>query len=209
MSEELINAVVELRDNDVFDLIKKQLNNRNAMEIFNDLREGIIRVGDLFEKDEYFLTELIFAGDLFNEAAELLIPYFPKNNDNIKEKVVIGTIEGDFHDIGKNIMITLLKSNGYDVIDLGVDVSCEKFVDTIKNNEPHILGISGLLTSSAEPMRQAINLIKKECKKIPMIIVGGNKVNDDWVEYVGADYGTTNAVTGLKIISEAMNFSKE
>ena len=209
MSEELINAVVELRDNDVFDLIKKQLNNRNAMEIFNDLREGIIRVGDLFEKDEYFLTELIFAGDLFNEAAELLIPYFPKNNDNIKEKVVIGTIEGDFHDIGKNIMITLLKSNGYDVIDLGVDVSCEKFVDTIKNNEPHILGISGLLTSSAEPMRQAINLIKKECKKIPMIIVGGNKVNDDWVEYVGADYGTTNAVTGLKIISEAMNLSKE
>lgn len=209
MNEELINAVVELRDNDVFDLIKKQLNNRNAMEIFNDLREGIIRVGDLFEKDEYFLTELIFAGDLFNEAAELLIPYFPKNNDNIKEKVVIGTIEGDFHDIGKNIMITLLKSNGYDVIDLGVDVSCEKFVDTIKNNEPHILGISGLLTSSAEPMRQAINLIKKECKKIPMIIVGGNKVNDDWVEYVGADYGTTNAVTGLKIISEAMNFSKE
>ncbi len=209
MSKELINAVVELRDNDVFDLIKKQLNNRNAMEIFNDLREGIIRVGDLFEKDEYFLTELIFAGDLFNEAAELLIPYFPKNNDNIKEKVVIGTIKGDFHDIGKNIMITLLKSNGYDVIDLGVDVSCEKFVDTIKNNEPHILGISGLLTSSAEPMRQAINLIKKECKKIPMIIVGGNKVNDDWVEYVGADYGTTNAVTGLKIISEAMNFSKE
>ena len=91
---------------------------------------------------------------------------------------MIGTIEGDFNDIGKN-------------------------------NEPHILGISGLLTSYAEPMRQAINLIKKVCKKIPIIIVGGNKVNEDWIKYIGADYGTSNAVTGLKVISEIINSLKE
>ncbi len=91
---------------------------------------------------------------------------------------MIGIIEGDFYDIGKN-------------------------------NKPHILGISGLLTSSAEPMRQAINLIKKECKKIPIIIVGGNKVNEVWIEYVRADYGTTNAVTGLIVISEVINLPIE
>jgi len=204
MSEELINAMVELRDDELTKLVKEQLKTRNPMDIFEDLREGITKVGDLFEQQEYFLSDLVFAGDIFNETSELLLPYFPKDDKEFKGKVVIGTVQGDFHDIGKNITITLLKSNGYDVIDLGIDVSAERFFEAVQKYEPNVLGMSGLLTTATEPMKRIIGHIRKEYKNKLMIIVGGGRVNDEWVKIVGADYGTNNAVTGLKIINEVM-----
>lgn len=204
MSEELINAMVELRDDELTKLVKEQLKTRNPMDIFEDLREGITKVGDLFEQQEYFLSDLVFAGDIFNETSELLLPHFPKDDKEFKGKVVIGTVQGDFHDIGKNITITLLKSNGYDVIDLGIDVSAERFLEAVQKYEPNVLGMSGLLTTATEPMKRIIGHIRKEYKNKLMIIVGGGRVNDEWVKIVGADYGANNAVTGLKIINEVM-----
>jgi 5-methyltetrahydrofolate--homocysteine methyltransferase len=204
MSEELINSMVALEDENVLNIVKTQLKSRAPMEIFEDLRKALLKIGILFDSEEYFLSDLIIAADIFKEASKIIEPFFPKRNGESKGKIVIGTVEGDMHDIGKNLIITMLKSEGYDVIDLGIDVSSEKFLKAVIELKPSIVGLSGLLTTSKAPMEKTINLIKKNYGKKDTIIfvVGGVAVNEDWIKDIGADYGTNNAVTGLKIINE-------
>ena len=206
MSEALINAMVELEDDLVLKLVKDQLKIRDPLEIFEDLKNSLVKIGDLFEAEEYFLSDLIIAADTFKEASKLMEPYFPKKQDESKGKVVMGTVEGDMHDIGKNIIITLLRSEGFEVIDLGIDVSAENFLEAAKETHPNIVGLSGLLTSSKEPMKKTIELIKNKYQSTDKIIfiVGGVAINEDWIKDTGADYGTTNAINGLKIINDAV-----
>jgi 5-methyltetrahydrofolate--homocysteine methyltransferase len=204
MSEELINSMVALEDENVLNIVKSQLKSRAPMEIFEDLRKALLKIGILFDSEEYFLSDLIIAADIFKEASKIIEPYFPKMLGKNKGKIVVGTVEGDMHDIGKNIIITMLKSEGYDVIDLGIDVSPEKFLKAVIELKPSIVGLSGLLTSSKIPMEKTIKLIKKnyEKKDTILFVVGGVAVNEDWIRDIGADFGTNNAVTGLKIINE-------
>ena len=204
MSEDLINTMVELEDEAVLELVKKQLESRDPLAILENLKSALIKIGDLFESEEYFLSDLIIAADIFKEASDLMQPYFTKKSDNIKGKILIGTVEGDMHDIGKNIIITLLRSEGYEVIDLGIDVSPERFLEEVKKNKPNIVGLSGLLTSSEIPMQKTIQLIKNEYKNKIVFIVGGVAINEQWIKDTGADYGTTNAITGLKIINNVI-----
>lgn len=204
LSEDLINALVDLDDQKVIELVKMQLNERDPIKIFNDLKIALTKVGDLFENKEFFLSDLIIAADIFKEANELIEPHFNSNAEDIKGKVVIGTVSGDMHDIGKNIMITLLKSEGYDVVDLGIDVNADTFLKAVQENNPNVLGLSGLLTTSKEPMKKAIALVKNNYTKDLVVIVGGVPINEEWVEEVGADHGVINAVTGLKVINEAL-----
>ena len=201
MSEDLINAMVELEDDIVIELVKNQLKSRDPISIFEDLKFALIKIGDLFESEEYFLSDLIIAADTFKEASNIMEPYFSKNTGETKGKVLIGTVEGDMHDIGKNIIITLLRSEGFKVNDLGIDVSPEKFLEEVKKFKPDIVGLSGLLTSSLEPMKKTIQLIKDEYKNKIIFIVGGVAVNKEWIKDTGADFGTTNAISGLKIIN--------
>ena len=201
MSEDLINAMVELEDDIVIELVKNQLKSRDPISIFEDLKFALIKIGDLFESEEYFLSDLIIAADTFKEASNIMEPYFSKNTGEIKGKVLIGTVEGDMHDIGKNIIITLLRSEGFKVNDLGIDVSPEKFLEEVKKFKPDIVGLSGLLTSSLEPMKKTIQLIKDEYKNKIIFIVGGVAVNEEWIKDTGANFGTTNAISGLKIIN--------
>ena len=201
MSEELINAMVELEDDIVLELVHKQLKSRDPISIFEDLKSALIKIGELFESEVYFLSDLIIAADTFKEASCIMEPYFSKKTGEIKGKVLIGTVEGDMHDIGKNIIITLLRSEGFEVKDLGIDISPEKFLKEVKNFKPNIVGLSGLLTSSLEPMKKTIQLIKDEYKNKIIFIVGGVAVNEEWIKDTGADFGTTNAISGLKIIN--------
>ncbi|MFX1339235.1 MAG: B12-binding domain-containing protein [Promethearchaeota archaeon] len=206
MSEELINAMVKLEDDLVLKLVKEQLKKRDPLDIFEDLKDSLIKIGDLFESEEYFLSDLIIAADTFKEASKVIEPYFSKEQDEIKGKVIIGTVEGDMHDIGKNIIITLLRSEGFEVIDLGIDVSAKEFLEAVKKTQPNIVGLSGLLTSSKEPMKKTIELIKNEYKDTEKLIfiVGGVAINEEWIKDTGADYGTTNAINGLKIINDVI-----
>ncbi|TFG04294.1 MAG: hypothetical protein EU539_11065 [Promethearchaeota archaeon] len=206
MSEQLINAMVDLEEDLVIKLVKDQLKIRKPLEIIEDLRTSLIKIGELFDSEEYFLSDLIIAADAFKEATKLIEPFLSKKKEKGRGKVVIGTVKDDMHDIGKNIIITLLRSEGYDVIDLGIDVPPEKFLEEVKNNQPDIVGLSGLLTTSKEPMRKTIELIKKRYDQGDnlIFIVGGVAINEDWVKDTGADFGTTNAVNGLKIINNIM-----
>ena len=204
LSEDLINALIDLDDQKVIELVKKQLSGRDPIKIFNDLKVALTKAGDLFENKEFFLSDLIIAADIFKEANKLIEPHFTPNAEDIKGKVVIGTVSGDMHDIGKNIMITLLKSEGYQVIDLGIDVNADTFLKVVQENNPNVLGLSGLLTTSKEPMKKVITLVKNNYNNDLMIIVGGVPINEEWIEEVGADHGVINAVTGLKVINEAL-----
>ncbi len=202
-SEELKQALVDLEEEQVLTLVQAQLGSRDPFTVFDDLRAGLTRVGDLFEEGEYFLTELILAADIFQEATRLIEPHFPKQAQS-RGTVVIGTVKDDFHDIGKNIMISLLRSNGFEVADLGKDVDPETFVAKVKELEPDVLGMSGLLTFAIRPMEETVKRLRAEYTKPIIIMIGGQPVNDDWVKAVGADFGTNNAATAMKLINQAI-----
>ncbi|MHA1266671.1 MAG: cobalamin B12-binding domain-containing protein [Candidatus Helarchaeota archaeon] len=204
MSEDIKELISKLEDEKLLEVVKKQLKTRSALEIIDDLKDGLTKVGDLFEKGEYFLSDLIYAADIFHRVNEILEAHLAKDAKEIRGKVVIGTVEGDFHDIGKNIIISLLKSNGYQVEDLGKDVSPSAFLEAVQRIQPDILGLSGLLTSSFQPMKETIELVKKDYKQPLIIIVGGAPISERWVQEVGADFGTNNAAVGIKLINKAL-----
>ena len=201
---EIKELMCNLDDEKLLQVVEAQLKKRPPLEIIEDLKDGLTKVGDLFESEEFFLSDLIFAADMFQQANKLIEPSIMKDVKEIKGKVVIGTVEGDFHDIGKNIIITLMRSNGYQVEDLGKDVGAEKFLEAVQKIQPDILGMSGLLTTSRQPMKETIELVRKEYQQKLIIIVGGAPVSDRWVDEVGADFGTNNAAVGIKIINQAL-----
>lgn len=204
MSEELIIAMKEIDEKKLFALVKKQLKTRDPMEILKDLKEGLAKVGDLFEKEEYFLSDLVFAAEIFKEVMNKMESYFTKKVGESKGTIIMGTVQGDFHDIGKNIMVDLLRFNGYNVEDLGVDVPPEKFLDAAQKIQPHLIGLTGLLTAAFEPMEKIIDLLRKKFEATIIIAVGGAPINDKWVKDVGADFGACNASIGIKLINEAI-----
>jgi methanogenic corrinoid protein MtbC1 len=209
MSQELIDAMVEIDESKISTLVENQLKTRDPMDILNDLKEGLAKVGLLFEKEEYFLSDLVFAADIFKEITKKMEPHFPKMKGDVKGKIIMGTVEGDFHDIGKNIMEDLLRFNGYEVQDLGVDVSAETFLKAVTKFKPDILGLTGLLTAAFEPMKEAIELVRKDYKADIIIAVGGAPINEQWIKEVGADFGANNASIGLKLINQAINNKKK
>jgi methylmalonyl-CoA mutase cobalamin-binding domain/chain len=165
----------------------------DPLKIIEWLSEGVKIVGDYFEKKEYFLAELITGGDIFENAFQELKPLLEKSGTSFqsKGKIVIGTVQGDVHDIGKNIVKTILMASGFSIEDLGVDVPPEKFIEAIKQPEVSILGLSALLTIAIDSVMELINLIKKENLRSKVkIIVGGSAFNEDVVKNLDVDaYG--------------------
>ncbi|MHA1650232.1 MAG: cobalamin B12-binding domain-containing protein [Candidatus Helarchaeota archaeon] len=204
MSEELVNAMLEVDEEKIFTLVENQLKTRDPMAILEDLKEGLAKVGTLFEKEEYFLSDLVFAAEIFKEVMKKLEPFFPKKEGEVKGTIVMGTVEGDFHDIGKNIMADLLRFNGYIVEDLGVDVAPETFLEAVQKTQPDVLGLTGLLTAAFAPMKKTIDLIRKNYSNKLIIAVGGAPINEKWIRDVGADFGANNASVGIKLINEAI-----
>jgi len=174
----------------------------DAQEI---LKEGIIKgaeeAGNLYEKDEYFLADLLMTGDALN-AATILLKDLLKLNSQGKSKgsILIGTIEGDIHDIGKSLVISLLQGQGYEIMDLGSDVPSEEFLRKAKEINPDLIGISGLMTTSISKMHETVNLLKNE--NIPSrIIVGGGILSKESCEMIGADDFAKDGWEGVKKIN--------
>ncbi|MFW9874058.1 MAG: B12-binding domain-containing protein, partial [Candidatus Thorarchaeota archaeon] len=141
------------------------------------------------------------AGEIFNEAMELLMPKLVGSSTKNLGKIVIGTVEGDIHNIGKDIAINFLRAEGFEVIDLGVDVPAQKFVDAINEHNPPVVGMSGLLTLSIEPMKQSIDAIAAaNLREKVKVIIGGERTDEEVCNYVGADAWVNDAIEGVKII---------
>lgn len=206
MSEELIQAMVELEESKTYELVKDLLGKgTDAKEIIEILRKGVEIIGDKFNKKEYFLTELVMAGELFQQSAIILEPYLKDKASAEKSAgvIVVGTVKGDVHDIGKNIFVTLLNAAGYEVYDLGVDIDTEEFVKKVKETNAQVVGYSGLLTIALEAMRNTTEALTKEGLRDKIkIIIGGLPADEMWMREAGADAFTDNAFEGLKIVNK-------
>lgn len=181
------------------DFVATKPSGEDAQKIVFACQQGMGIVGELFEKNEYYVGDLIFAGELLSKTIDLLKPVL---NDVATEKVgsiVIGTVQGDLHDIGKNIFGSMAEAAGFDVYELGVDVSPSAFVEKVKEIKPQIVGMSGVLTLAIDSMKETVKAIKEAgLRDSVKIIIGGNPVNEDACKQIGADAFTTNAAEGLK-----------
>jgi len=207
MSQNILDNIKEfLVDFDmdrVFDFVKKAVEHGfKPLDIINAMAEGMRVVGEKYERGEYFLSELIMATEIFKEVMNFLEPLIMKEKEQVKPvgKVVVATIEGDLHDIGKNLFITFLKSMGFEVIDLGIDVPVKKFVEAVKQYNPDILAMSALLTTTASNLRKVIEALEKEgLRNKVRVIVGGAAVTKEYAIEIGADAGGVDAYEGALI----------
>jgi methylmalonyl-CoA mutase cobalamin-binding domain/chain len=177
------------------------------------LEEGIIKgaekVGKLYEKSEIYLPELILAADAMMAAIEVLKPHFEQSIEkSSKGTILIGTPEGDIHSIGKNVIISLLQGQGYDVLDLGTDIPPIEFVNKAKKIKPDVIGLSGLMTTTITKMQETIILLKEE-NISAKIILGGGVVTEESCKMVGADDFATDGWDGIKKIKKLLELNTE
>lgn len=203
----LTQTLGDLEEDEVMELLKDFMETNpseaEALEAVAACQSGMAIVGDLFEKGEYFVGDLIFAGELLTEAINVLKPALGRGDSVAIGTILLGTVHGDLHDIGKNIFRSMSEAAGFEVIDLGIDVSSDVFVDKAKECKPQIIGMSGVLTLAIDSMKETVDAVKAAGIDAK-IIIGGNPVTKEACEYVGADIFTTNAAEGVKLCQEWM-----
>ncbi|NLA11759.1 MAG: 5-methyltetrahydrofolate--homocysteine methyltransferase [Firmicutes bacterium] len=200
--DELAEAIAGLDQGRVLALVEERLQGGSKpMEIIGSLQAGMARVGDLFEKGEFFLSELILCGEIMKESMAVLEPRLAEGEREYRGTVVIGTVKGDIHDLGKNIVVMLLKGAGYDVVDLGVDVAPEKFVETARETKSPLVAMSMLLTSAMGTMKECVRAVK-ESGLGAKVLIGGPIIDDKVMEFSGADYGSAIASDATKIAAQ-------
>jgi 5-methyltetrahydrofolate--homocysteine methyltransferase len=203
--EEIKDLIIRVSDvGEVKEAVDRTLESGvDPLEILNTLNEALDEVGRRYEKGEYFLSELIMAGVLSTEVTSLLEPHLIRSRRTSLGKVVIGTVRGDIHDIGKNILVMMLRSAGFDVVDLGVDVPTENFANAIEEKQANILGLSALLTSSMDEMKKVIETIEKRgLRNRVKIVVGGRPLTREFAKEIGADGYAKDAVEGVKVVKD-------
>ncbi len=162
-------------------------------------------VGRLFECDEYFVPELLLAGRAMKSAMELLRPMLAASGEKLSTRVVIGTVKGDLHDIGKNIVASMLEGGGYEVIDLGTDVSPDTFVGVVKERKPQVVCMSALLTVTMPSMRTTIEALKNAGLRSQVkVLVGGAPVSSHYAEEIGADGYSENANGAVSLVKSLL-----
>lgn len=203
MKEKLVRAIADMREEEALELTKAMLDaGENPHLVLDAGREAMTLVGDRFEKHEYFLPELIIAGELLEAMGNLVKPVLEADAPRAETlgKVVIGTIAGDIHDIGKDIVTFMLDVNNFEVHDLGVDVGPEKFVEAIAQVNPDIVGMSGFLTLAFDQMRVTVESIEEAgLRDSVKIMIGGSVMDESSAEYVGADAYGKDAVTAVSL----------
>ena len=202
--QELYTAIVEMQEETAMELTNTLLDEGvPAMDIFNRYQDALGEVGQRFEKQLYFIPELIMSGEMMKAAADILKPYLAKerttgNGGEKLGKVVMATVQGDIHDIGKNIATMMLELNGLDVKDLGVDVPTEKIIEEAKAFGADVIGLSGLLTLAFDPMKSVVDKLKEEGLRDDIkVLIGGGQMDEQVLSYVGADAYVTDAVEGV------------
>jgi len=200
--DKLRDAIVNLDIDDVKKACKEAI--EAGVPAYKAVTDGMAKgmeiVGEKYENGEYFLAELIMAGETMKEGMKVLEPHMKSGDVKKIGKVVIGTVRGDLHDIGKNVVVTLLNASGFDVIDLGVDVPPEKFVEAIKENNPGIVGMSALLTTTMIEMESVVKALKEAgLREKVKIIIGGAPITQEFAEKIGVDAAARDAVEGVNI----------
>ena len=171
-----------------------------ARQVVEACQQGMEIVGSNFEKGEYFVGDLIFAGELLTASIDRLKPLLGSGGSGTRGAIVLGTVEGDIHDIGKNIFRGMAEAAGFKVVDVGIDQAPAAFVQAVRENKPRIVGLSGVLTLSIDSMKRTVDALKEAgLRDSVKIAIGGNAVNPDACAYVGADAWSKNAAEAVKI----------
>lgn len=207
--KELLVRYVELLDEEnSINLAKEALNRGiDPISLLDIMNEGMKMVGKLYDRRDYYIADLIMAGLIFRQILELeeMTDFFRGTHNKKTGKVVIGTVHGDIHDIGKDIFKYMLGAYGFDVIDLGVDVERELFVKNVVKHNPDIVALSGVLTSTVDEMKEVVNsLIEAHLRDNVKIIIGANHLTQDAFRFIGADFFATDASVGAKLCWEWM-----
>lgn len=204
--QKIVDAILELDEATALEVADELLKSgQDPVQILEMCREGMSKVGEKFEAGEFFLSEMIMAAEIFNQVMDTIRPQLMKTVTEKKGKIVIGTVEGDVHDIGKNIVIALLEAEGFEVIDLGVDIPASVFVDAIKEHKPDIVGMSSLLTVALESTKETVKAIEAAGLRDKVkIIVGGGRIDPQAAEYIKPDAYTDNAALGVRLCKQLM-----
>ena len=211
---EIIKFVSELNEEKVLKLVEVEIKKEtDPLIIFEWMQLGMKEVGRLYETSEYFIGDLIMSGIIFQQVIDIVNKEADINVE-LKERslgtILLGTVKGDVHDIGKNIFSGLAQSAGFKVYDLGVDVSSEKFVELTKEIQPDIIGLSGILSIVIDNMKEVIDLLKKENLRDQVkIITGGNAISKEVCDYIGADNVSSDAVKGVEVCKRWMKINEQ
>lgn len=203
--DELVIAMRDLEEQRVYDLVDEKIKAKlPALEIVKTLNEGMVAVGQLFSERTYFISQLLYSAEILENVMNKLKPLLAGAvQGGSAGKVIIGTVKGDIHDIGKNIVVTLMRGAGFEVIDLGVDVPADKFVSAIKESGAKVVGLSALLNLTYPEMKNVVDsIVQAGVRDKVKIIVGGTPVNEQVREYAGADFYAEDAVAGVNICKQ-------
>jgi methanogenic corrinoid protein MtbC1 len=202
MAKGLVNALADLKEQEALKIVKDRLSaGEDPLKIMEDARQGMEIVGKRFASSEYFIPDLVYSGEILKAATELVKPKLVKAAESKKlGKIVFGTVAGDIHDIGKDIVVFMLDVNGFEVHDLGVDVPAQKFVDKIKETDAPIVGLSGFLALAFDSMKDTVEAIKEAGLRDKVkIMIGGGQITDEIKKYTGADAYGKDAMTGVTL----------
>ena len=205
MTESLIRALVEMQEAEALRETRQLLDeDTDPLSIIDACSRAMEAVGKRFETGEYFLPHLMMAGEMLRQISEIIKPKM--RGDKVRKgrgRVLMGTVKGDIHDIGKNMVTFLLQTNGFEVLDIGIDQSPEKFVEAIRNFKPQVVGMSGLLTLAFDSMRDTVQAIQEAGLRDKVrIMIGGGQVSEKVKAYTGADAYGPDAVAGIRLAKQ-------
>ena len=202
MAKGLVELMSDLMEEETLALVKEKIaQGVDPNAILDNARAAMEVVGKRFESCEYFIPDLMMAGEILKEISEIVKPLMVKEKGAQKSgKVLIGTVAGDIHDIGKDIVTFMLDVSGFDVLDLGIDVPVETFITKIKEFQPQVVGLSGFLTLAFDSMKQTVEAIEKAGLRDKVkIMIGGGQIDDEVRKYVKADAYGKDAVAGVQL----------
>lgn len=206
MAEDLVMALADLQEEEALNLTKQKLDvGDDPLKILENARKGMEIVGKRFSDGEYFIPDLIYSGEILKGVSELVKPKLTGSGVQQEKlgKVVLGTVAGDIHDIGKDIVVFMLDVSGFEVYDLGIDVPKENFVDKIKETGATIVGLSGFLTLAFDSMKETIDAIKEAGLRDKVkIMIGGGQIDDKVRQYTEADAYGRDAMAAVSLSKE-------
>ena len=207
--EQLINLLADLEEDEVLQLVHQRVAaGDDPLRIIEDCNEGMRLVGQRYERGDFYVSGLIMSGEIFREVVEYVQPMIERQtNGQSSGRVLVGTVSGDIHDIGKNMVGMLLACHGFDVIDLGVDVPPAEFAAKAIEIKPDIVGLSGLITSSFESMKATVGVLRAEAQRHRLmfpVVIGGGMIDEQVCRFVGADYWVNDAMSGVRLCQRLM-----
>jgi len=207
--KKLIDAVINYKEDDIEelcnDVIKNKIDPNEA--VLDGLAAGMQKVGRLYDDQEYGIPEVLLCAEVFKLGTEIFRPYIKSDSTDTEYNILIGTVEGDIHSIGKNIVKLMMESSGFNVIDLGEDVSAQRFIDYIKHNIVDIVGLSTMMSTTLFSMENIIEEIKKIFPDMKFII-GGASVSDNFAKKCGADIYAENAIAAVNLVNNFISSHK-